>query len=88
MKIKLVATIPNSKAVETKQYPDTAKGAFDYLSDVGTFDLKDCEVHADPEVKGVWAADLRDGETRVIVYLCGYPNPMGEIRQYNDFEEM
>jgi hypothetical protein len=79
---------------DIKIYPDTAAGARAFMLDEG-FDCSEAIATADPWVRGVWDLDLSecpiedDGElvTSFIVYLAGYPDPWGNMRQENDFED-
>lgn len=66
-------------------YPDTKEGVLEYLKTDSSLDLEDATVVPDSAVEGVWAVDLPDG-SRTIVYLAGYKNPFGEVRELNDFE--
>lgn len=87
------ATAP--KKPEFKKYPDTKAGVLAFMNNPGevkasftkSLDLPTCSIHADPEVAGVWAVDSKKTGSRVIIYLGGYKDPMGELRDYNDFEE-
>jgi hypothetical protein len=79
---------------DTPHFPDTKQGAVASFTKsankqfVRKMDLPNCKVFADPQVKGVWAIDNYTTGVRVIVYLAGYPGPMGDIRgPYDDFEE-
>ena len=78
--------------LRTHKFPDTATGARAYLEQVLNKHflklLPKAKVHPDPQVEGVWAADFDDEDkTRVVVYLAGYKEPMGNIRSHNDHEE-
>ena len=73
-------------------YPDTAKGAIQYLRDDSSLDLKGAKAIPDPWVYGVWKVILKvpkpevGQEVEAIVYLAGYKDPMGDTREMNDFE--
>jgi len=74
---------------EEKKYPDSVAGVKSYLKDDAAKylvnQLDTAKFTADPSVEGVWAVDFKDG-TRAIVYLAGYRDPFGNIRDHNDFE--
>ena len=72
----------------THVYPDTRAGVLAYLEQAhGTpQDLAQAIVWPDPEVRGVWKVRLVSG-IEVIVYLAGYPDPWGVLREHNDHEE-
>lgn len=80
-----------------KKYPDSEKGVIAFMNDpkevnksfTKSLDIggPHTSVWADDSVEGVWAVDNYLTGTRVIVYLGGYKNPMGEMRDANDFEE-
>ena len=75
--------------LDRKTYPDTAKGAIQYLKDDSTLNLKHATAKADPKVDGVWLVKMpkEDESSRYgIVYLAGYKDVWGDIRQENDFE--
>lgn len=71
------------------KHPDTAAGAAAAL-----VSLADAQTRAefaragyvpDPAVKGVWIA-VGDLGQRAVIYLAGYADPFGRVREYNDFE--
>jgi len=76
---------------QEKIYPDTKAGIKDYLRDnvskqyVKLLDDPKTRYKMDQWVHGVWAVDFAPG-TRFIVYLAGYKDPHGKVREYNDFE--
>jgi hypothetical protein len=76
--------------VATHKYPDTALGALQYLGDEtqGALDLDAATVDPDSYVKGVWQVHTpSDPEVAsAIVYLAGYEDSMGRVRERNDFE--
>lgn len=77
--------------VWTKQYPDTAIGAYTFLKAVVADDVLPEEFlgsKADPWVAGVWKLAFKAHESmRVfIVYLAGYEGPGGQLRLENDYE--
>ena len=81
----------------TTKYDDSEAGARKFITDETIFLFsKDSKVDPDPEVMGVWrVTELeelnhlgkvgREGIT-VILYMAGYPDPTGENRKTNDFE--
>jgi hypothetical protein len=86
----IIRKLDNGEAV----FPDSKGGVLGYLKDDTTLKWKkgavDVKFVADPQVEGVWKVSvdpkLNDGVTDIIVYLAGYKDPMGKIRQRNDFE--
>ena len=78
-----------------EKYPDNKAGVIKFMKNpkevkqtfTTSLDLPNCDIHADPQVVGVWAVDSMKTGSRVIVYLGGYKDPWGEIREGNDFEE-
>lgn len=88
---------------ETKVYPDSEEGARQFIKEQTIFNPKDIEeLRPDPAVAGVWlvlykrngnAAKMmgykyeRDQQPGSIIYMAGYPNPFGNIREVNDFED-
>lgn len=75
-----------------KRYPDTADGARQCLMDESTLDherIRKATAKPDPSVNGVWllcgAGDEIEGMD-VVVYLRGYTDAYGVIRDHNDFE--
>lgn len=74
-----------------KKYPDSKEGAVQMLRDDTRLKLSDKpRGRSDPYVEGVWLISLdpteNDGNDCVIVYLAGYRDPFGRIRERNDFE--
>lgn len=72
------------------KYPDTEKGARDALHEMAVYDGKRGTVICDPYVIGVWAIKgAFDDPTcpDAVVYLGGYRDPFGNVREDNDFEE-
>lgn len=72
-------------------HPDTATGAKAALKEMSRLDpvrIDAATARPDPVVKGVWAL-LGCGvdEPDVVVYLGGYPDPFGNLRAQDDFEE-
>jgi hypothetical protein len=79
----------------TARHADTREGALAALRALSWYmeDVSDESVsaYADPWVRGVWKIEHIDPENRersfeAIVYLAGHPDPMGDTREYNDFE--
>lgn len=73
----------------TKKHPDTKQGAIDYLREESTLDLSG-DIHGKPDssVEGVWMLWNHEKSWTAIVYLAGYKDPFGHIRESNDFEEV
>lgn len=77
----------------TPIYPDTAAGAKEMLINESIFTAADLDraIH-DPYVEGVWKVfhkqPSRHGVTASIVYLAGYHDPFGQVRETNDFEDI
>lgn len=72
----------------TPNYDDTAKGAIKYLRDDSSLDLTNATAQPDPQVQGVWkitTPNEPDVEFAV-VYLAGYADPFGQVRDIDDFE--
>ena len=82
-----------NEELEQTIYPNTEAGVIQYLENesddrwLRDFDFEACHIHQDPQVDGVWAVDDHEQGVRVIVYLAGYKEPMGNIRKLNDHEE-
>jgi hypothetical protein len=81
-------------AIGTK-FPDSKAGVLALLNSpkqiqqsfVKTLNLPKCVIFPDPSVEGVWAVDSPSTGIRLVIYLGGYRDPMGNIRPFNDFEE-
>lgn len=77
----------------SKVYPDSRAGVVEYMQYgydkrfLKKLDLPTCKIHADPSVEGVWAVDSMASGFRCIIYLAGYKDPWGKIRDHNDNEE-
>ena len=77
-----------------KQYPDTAAGARQALLDMSHFTLADLQgssTYPDNQVAGVWMVEhlnsvIEPEAVASIVYLKGYKEPFGNVREMNDFE--
>lgn len=78
---------------DEKKFPDTKQGAieaFKYMASksfVKSFDLDTAIVTPDSSVNGVWAIDSMALGQRVIIYLFGYKDSSGRVRDMNDFED-
>ena len=81
--------------VTANKYPDNEKGLIAFMTDgkevdpryvIGLGFPKQCEMQSDGSVQGVWAVDSYKTGARVIVYMAGYPDPLGKERTTNDFE--
>ena len=70
------------------KFPDTGEGAIACLQEESVLELLagDPEVTTkpDPSVEGVWLVSNKNW--KAIVYLGGYKDPFGKIREDNDFE--
>ena len=75
------------------KFKDSQAGAIECLNAimnkgfVKRLDVPSCVIQADPAVAGVWAFSNFKTGTRFILYMGGYRDPMGKIRQYDDGEE-
>ena len=77
------------------KYTDTKAGVLKFFENPKevdkrfskSLDLPNCDIFPDPQVKGVWGIDSMKTGSRVIVYLAGYEDVMGNPRMFNDFEE-
>jgi hypothetical protein len=82
-------------AKEPEKFPSSKVGILKFMNDpkqvkasfAKSLDLPNCDIHADPQVDGVWAVDSFKTGSRIIVYLGGYKDPWGQVRPFNDFEE-
>lgn len=78
--------------IETK-FPDTESGAMECLLANSTYQRSDLvRAIPDPVVYGVWKIILtkpiqEELSPVVIVYMAGYPDQFGNIREETDFEE-
>lgn len=73
----------------TSIYKDTADGARQALLEMSVYTADQLgTVQPDPKVKGVWMVNHKGENTASIVYLAGYPDPDGNIREENDFEDV
>jgi len=98
-KLKVEKPIKSDKdkvePMKFKKFSDTEQGIKEFMKDKGEvtqgftrkLDLATCKFMADPSVEGVWAIDSMKMGIRVIVYLGGYKDPWGRVRDGNDFEE-
>ena len=82
-----------SEGHRSEHYEDSKEGVLRFTQFemdkrlVAKLDLPNCKIHRDPEVEGVWAIDNVEKNIRVVVYMAGYREPFGNIRDMNDFEE-
>ena len=70
------------------KYNDTPEGVRDMLKAESTLDpahIDAARYTPDPQVEGVWLAEFWNGAW-AIVYLGGYRDPFGQVREDNDFE--
>ena len=72
-------------AIAIRMYSDTAEGALKLLRDLSTLNLTNATAKPDPSVEGVWQVTLQTG-LRSVVYMGGYRDPFGKVRQHDDFE--
>ena len=78
-------------ALYTK-YADTKEGALAFInSETQLTTTENSVVVPDPAVQGVWkVTELEWGPNckhmEAIIYMGGYPDPFGNIRDSNDFE--
>ena len=70
------------------KYRDCASEAIRYLGDDSTLNLEGATAEPDPQVNGVWKVTTpNDVDVEfAIVYLAGYHDPLGNIRDVDDFE--
>jgi len=77
-----------------KQFPDSKQGIISFLKDpkevqqsfTKKIDLDTCKIFPDPSVAGVWGVDSMKTGNRIVIYLGGYKDPFGDLRNHNDFE--
>ncbi len=74
-----------------KIYPDSAEGAKEYLfADSSLKATENTICIMDQQVYGVWMVthliDHCGMKCDAIVYLAGYKQPLGDLRERNDFE--
>lgn len=67
-------------------YPDTKTGALTAAQHLLGRVVRAKRITRDPHVAGVWEITERRG--RHVVYLGGYPDPMGNPRPHTDLETM
>jgi len=74
------------------KYPDTEQGAFEFIEkETQLTRTPDSKAFPDPAVQGVWKVTELDWGPKckhidAILYMGGYSDPMGCIRDSNDFE--
>jgi len=73
---------------QSKVYPDTSQGAISMLIKESSINMTDSTARPDPFVCGVWEVKHPNDDEghRSIVYLAGYKDPRGKIREHNDWE--
>lgn len=78
-----------SSAID-KKYDDTAAGAIEALTELSSYNTTNAYARPDPSVRGVWLVTCPENKKhnakQFIVYLKGYKDPLGQIREVNDFE--
>ncbi len=67
------------------KYADSAAGAREFIEKETSLSADGVQFDHDPYVEGVWRARFPEKGT-MIIYLAGYPDPFGQIRDYNDCE--
>lgn len=71
-----------------KTFLDNERGAIDALNYLSEgINLENASAIPDPQVEGVWKVFTPNFECDWIVYLKGYKEPFGNIREHNDFED-
>lgn len=74
--------------MKEKKYLDNEKGVISALRDLSDgIDFTDVSAIPDPQVIGVWKVFTPSMPCDWIVYLKGYHDPFGNIREFNDFED-
>lgn len=68
------------------RYPDTSDGAIACFLALTEYKPSSEELTAEPDpvVAGVWKVSGGFDEAAAVVYLAGYREPSGQIRQFND----
>jgi len=74
------------KPYEDPTFPNSHQGAIEALKHMSTHDVEGATAKADPHVNGVYKVKHKKGES--IVYLKGVKDPMGKMREHNDFEDL
>lgn len=74
-----------------KTYADTEQGALEFIANETCLKCtSNSKCIPDTAIKGVWkVTDLKVGKRvhiDAIIYMSGYPDPFGGIRDTNDFE--
>lgn len=73
-------------------FPNTPEGAIECLKVQSTYNVKGANAIPDPAVDGVWLIKmdpkLNEYGHEAVVYMKGYRESFGEIREINDFEEV
>lgn len=69
-------------------YENTKAGVLEFLAAASLLNLTEATCECDPQVCGVWKVTTpKDRDSPfTIVYLAGYADPFGRIREFNDFE--
>ena len=74
------------------KYPDTKEGVIQMLKNdaspslVKDLNLATAVIEPDNAAEGTWSVDSMKTGDRVVVYLSGYKDPQGRVREYDDFE--
>jgi len=77
-----MAAVPASM---TKRHPNNPAGVRAMLGECFSCTLKIKTYESDPQAAGVWRVTAHNG-SQAIVYLAGYEDSWGQVREYNDAE--
>jgi hypothetical protein len=69
-----------------KKYNDNEAGAREFIVKETTITDKIVSIKPDPDVRGVWCIEFPN-KFAIIIFMGGYPDPWGKIREHNDFDE-
>jgi hypothetical protein len=78
----------------TKIYSNTKNGVLEFMEDICGKDILDTnkiKANMDSQANGTWRINspIKDSPIKsLIIYLAGYKDQTGKIRQINDFEEV
>jgi hypothetical protein len=76
--------------INNRIYNDSSIGAISFLKDASKINLNGAIASADHKIQGVWLVEHRQnvGADMSIVYLRGYKDGIGNIREKNTFESV